>query len=115
MTRGKRLIIKPVADAYGCQADRSLHIHTKPEPMLRHFFTMLVDEHTVFLDPTCGSGSSLRAAESLGAKYLVGMDTDETTVGAARAALNQFRAKRTASAAAAASAALDPASAPFSF
>lgn len=96
MSRGKRPIVKVVGDAYSAPTDNSLHIHTKPEPMLRHFFSMLVDEHTVFLDPTCGSGSSIRAAESLGARTLVGMDTDEAVVGIARNALHQFRAKRAA-------------------
>jgi ParB/RepB/Spo0J family partition protein len=98
MSRGKRPIVRMTSDVYGCPTDHELHIHTKPEPMLRYFFGMLVDEHTVFLDPTCGSGSSIRAAESLGARTVVGMDTDETTVGQARMALRQARAKRTAAA-----------------
>jgi DNA modification methylase len=39
----------------------------KPEAILRHFFEMFVDENTLMLDPTCGSGTALRAAKSLGA------------------------------------------------
>jgi hypothetical protein len=97
MSRGKRPVVRMVSDVYGAPTDNSLHIHTKPEPMLRYFFQMLVDEFTVFLDPTCGSGSSIRAAESLGARTVVGMDTDETIVGQARMALRQSRAKRTIS------------------
>lgn len=100
MSRGKRPIVKMVSDCYGAPTDNTLHVHTKPEPMLRYFFGMLVDEHTVFLDPTCGSGSSVRAAESLGARTVVGMDNDETVVGQARAALRQARAKRAAAASA---------------
>jgi tRNA G10 N-methylase Trm11 len=64
--------------------------------MLRHFMTMLVDENTTMLDPTCGGASSLRAAESLGAAYVLGMDIDETTVGAARQALRHSRVLRAA-------------------
>lgn len=96
MSRGKRPMVRLVSDAYGAPSDHEIHVHTKPEPMLRYFFGMLVDETTVFLDPTCGSGSSIRAAESLGARTVVGMDTDETIVAQARAALRDWRAKRTA-------------------
>jgi DNA modification methylase len=68
----------------------------KPEPMLRHFFGMLVDENTVMLDPTCGSGSALRAAESLGAKYVLGLESNEEFADRAREALAQFRTLRKA-------------------
>lgn len=96
MSRGDRNIVRVVNDAYAAPTDREFHIHTKPEPMLRHFFTMLVDHTTIMLDPTCGGGSAIRAAESLGATRVVGMDTDETTVSMARTALRQSRALRTA-------------------
>jgi hypothetical protein len=46
----------------------------RPQPMLRHFFEMFVDEHTIMLDPTCGSGTALRAAEALKAKYVLGVE-----------------------------------------
>jgi hypothetical protein len=96
MSRGGRQIVRIAADAYSAPTDKTWHVHTKPEPMLRHFFTMLVDENTIMLDPTCGSASSLRAAESLGARYVFGMDTDETTVGHARQALRHSRVLRAA-------------------
>jgi len=38
---------------------------------------MFVDENTTLLDPTCGSGSALRAAESLGARHVLGLEKDE--------------------------------------
>jgi len=94
MSRGARQIVRIVADAYAAPTDRTHHVHTKPDPMLRHFMTMLVDENTTMLDPTCGGGSSLRAAESLGASYVLGMDIDETTVGQARQALRHSRVLR---------------------
>jgi len=93
ISRGKRNLVQLSADAYSAPSDRSSHVHTKPEPMLKYFFSMLVDSHTNFLDPTCGSGSSIRAAELLGAKNLLGMDIDETIVGQARAALRHARVK----------------------
>lgn len=99
MIRGKRKIVQVMADAYSAPTDRQWHIHTKPEPMLKHFFTMFVDHTTVMLDPTCGSGSSLRAAEALGASSTVGMDIDEAIVAQARTALRHARALRTASSA----------------
>lgn len=93
MSRGKRRLVNLAADAYSAPTDRTWHIHTKPEPVLKYFFNMLVDQHTNFLDPTCGSGSSVRAAEALGARWVLGMDIDETIVGQARVALRQARAK----------------------
>lgn len=95
MNRGDRPNVKLVSDTYGAPTSNDLHVHTKPEPMLRYFLGMLIDEHTIFLDPTCGSGSSVRAAESLGARSVVGLDNDESIIGSARMALREFRAKRT--------------------
>lgn len=94
MSRGDRQVVRVVSDAYAAPTDHNLHVHTKPEPMLRHFMTMLVDEYTSLLDPTCGSGSALRAAESLGAQRVFGMDIDENTVGSARQALRNSRLLR---------------------
>ena len=76
ITRGKRNIVRVVSDAYASPTEKSLHPSTKPEPMLRHFFTMLVDGSTTMLDPTCGSGASIRAAESLEAKSTLGLEID---------------------------------------
>ena len=44
--------------------------------MLRHFFEMLVDETSSVFDPTCGSEDGLRAAESLGATRVLGLERD---------------------------------------
>ena len=63
----------------------------KPEPMLRHFFGMLVDENTVLLDPTCGSGSALRAANSLGARFVLGLERNAEFAGIAQDALARAR------------------------
>jgi DNA modification methylase len=35
---------------------------------------MFIDENSIVLDPTCGSGSALRAAESLGAAHILGIE-----------------------------------------
>lgn len=73
MSRNDRKIIRVVSNCYPAPTG-DLHTSEKPEPMLRHFMGMFVDELTEMLDPTCGSGGSLRAAESLGASRVVGLD-----------------------------------------
>jgi ParB/RepB/Spo0J family partition protein len=93
MSRGDRKIIQPVANCYGAptQKSQSFHISEKPEPMLKHFFRMVVDEMSEVLDPTCGSGSALRAAESMGASRVVGLEQDSEMAESARAELRRHR------------------------
>jgi ParB/RepB/Spo0J family partition protein len=79
-TRGDRKVISAVANSYAgptAPRDESIHISEKPEPMLRHFLRMVCDANTVMLDPTCGSGSALRAAKSLSANHLLGLEMNE--------------------------------------
>jgi ParB family transcriptional regulator, chromosome partitioning protein len=102
-SRGDRKIVRAVANAYHAPTVRDKHMSEKPEPMLRHFFQMLVDENTVMLDPTCGSGSALRAAESLGAKYILGLEINTDFANIAREALERARKLRKAEALASAS------------
>lgn len=90
-SRGDRKIVRAVANAYSSPTVRERHMSEKPEPMLRHFFGMLVDENTVMLDPTCGSGSALRAAESLGAKFTLGLEINSEFADRAREALSRAR------------------------
>lgn len=91
--RGKRPLEKIVSDSYSGPGDRRLHPSCKPEPMLRHFFSALIDENTRFLDPTCGAGSSLRAAESLGClpENVLGLEVEERFVKVARESLLSSR------------------------
>ena len=86
-------ILKLKSDAYAAPTDHKLHPSTKPEPMLRYFFEMFVDRHTHVLDPTCGSGSSLRAAESLGATRVLGIEANWGHCEVARGALKESRQK----------------------
>ena len=53
-----------------------IHASEKPAPMLARFFQMVVDRHTRMLDPTCGSGASVRAAKALGAGTTLGIERD---------------------------------------
>lgn len=97
MTRSSRQIVKVVSDAYVAPTDKILHPSTKPAPMLRHFFSMFVDQTSTVFDPTCGSGASIRAAESLDAKFTLGLEIDEQFVKPARHALAMERLKVRAS------------------
>lgn len=94
VSRGDRKIVKSVGDVYGCPISRSIHPAEKPQPMLEHFFRMFVSETTRMLDPTCGSGTSLRAAEALGASEVLGFELDGKFAEEARAELGRFRKKR---------------------
>lgn len=94
VSRGDRPIIRAVSNAYGAPKGSGDHQSQKSEPMLKYFFQMVVDENTRFLDPTCGSGSSLRAAESLGAKYTLGLEINEEFANNARSGLRKFRTLR---------------------
>ena len=93
-SRGDRKIIRSVGDTYACPSPGGRHISEKPEPMLRHFFRMVVDENTRLLDPTCGSGTALRAAESLGAAAVLGLDTSAEYVDYANSELKKARSLR---------------------
>jgi ParB/RepB/Spo0J family partition protein len=93
-SRDDRLIIRPVANAISAPTSKEHHPHTKPEPVLKHFFQMFVDPHTRMLDPTSGGGSSLRAAEALGASHVLGLEIDQTYVENSRKALHSFRVLR---------------------
>jgi hypothetical protein len=74
--RGQRPVVQAKSNAYAAPSVREEHMSVKPEPMLRHFFEMVVDSNTVMLDPTAGSGSALRAADSLKARRVVGIEKD---------------------------------------
>jgi ParB/RepB/Spo0J family partition protein len=95
-TRGNRPLIRLVSDQYPSPTDKDIHVSCKPEPMLKHFMRMVVDEHTRLFDPTCGSGSALRAAESLGAGYVFGLERDPEMAERALRALEDSRRKRNA-------------------
>ncbi len=59
----------------------------KPEAVLKHFFRMFVDQTTIAIDPTCGSGSSVRAGKE--AKSFIGIEKNEEFATLARLNLNK--------------------------
>jgi hypothetical protein len=86
-SRGDRKIVRAKVNWFSHPGkDKSIHMSEKPVPMLKHFLEMLVDDYTVFLDPTCGSGNSVKAASALGAPSVLGMERDPTFYARAREA-----------------------------
>ena len=79
ITWGDRFIVRPVSNStsHPRGAATSEHISAKPLPVVEHFLSMLVDENTDVLDPTCGSGTAVAAAISLKARRVVGLDTEQ--------------------------------------
>ena len=97
-SRGRRPLLKAFADHYACPiVSNPIHPTMKPEPVLLHFFSGLVDEHTDLLDPTVGSGSAIRAAERSGARSVLGLEINSDFAEAANGATIQARAKALAS------------------
>lgn len=84
--RGDRPIIKTKANIVQAPTTRKDHPHEKSELALRHFFEMCVDNGTRLLDPTCGSGSALRAARDLGGNELLGLEANPEYAAAAQRA-----------------------------
>lgn len=84
-SRGDRKIVKLERDHQDAALEDKLHMSQKPQAILRFFLSMIVDEHTAVLDPTCGSGSSLVAARHLKAQRMLGIELDETNAQVARA------------------------------
>ena len=94
---GQRPLGKKFSNCYsGPTADRPIHPSQKPEPVLRYFFSGLVDETTDLLDPTCGSGSAIRAAEDLGARSALGLELSPEYAESARVATLNARVLREA-------------------
>lgn len=76
-SHGDRKIISPVSNVFSGPTESVVgHMSEKSQTMLQHFFRMVVDENTKALDPTCGSGSALRAAAMLGARSVLGLERD---------------------------------------
>lgn len=76
LSRGDRRIIKPAWNACFLPSGKAdaIHVSEKPVSVLKHFFELFVDEETMLLDPTCGSGSAIRAASIMGAKRALGLE-----------------------------------------
>lgn len=76
-SRGDRKIVQAVSNLFAHPKTKEVHASEKPRPMLQHFFRMFVDESTVMLDPTMGSGNSILAAEESSPKLVLGLEALE--------------------------------------
>jgi len=85
--RNDRKIIRTKANSIVAPTTRDIHSHEKSVVALQHFFEMCVDGNTRLFDPTCGSGSALRAARILGAREVFGLESNPEYADAARRAL----------------------------
>lgn len=88
---GDRKIVRSKSNAYAGPTSKDIHMSIKPQEMLQYFFEMFVDSNTRMLDPTCGSGGALRAAEALGATSVLGLERNEEFALSARTALEKSR------------------------
>lgn len=93
-SRGDRKIVRAKSNAISFPRGQTTHMSQKPEPVLRHFLEMLTDSSTSLFDPTCGSGTALRAAEALGAKHVLGLEINPDFAEKANTELQQARMAR---------------------
>jgi ParB/RepB/Spo0J family partition protein len=73
-SRGDRKIVRAISNAYVGKTTKDFHMSEKPHAMLSAFLRMFVDESTVMLDPTAGSGMAVRVAHEMGAKRALGLE-----------------------------------------
>lgn len=74
-SHGDRKILQSVSNTFSGPTTRlGEHMSEKSVDMLKHFMRMTVDSNSRILDPTCGSGSALRAGDMLGAASLLGLE-----------------------------------------
>ena len=96
-SRGSRPLVKMIDNVKSApRSSNAIHPSQKPEPVLRHFFEAVVDSTTDMLDPTCGSGSALRAGEDVGARSVLGLELNPEFAKAANAATVNARLLRKA-------------------
>jgi ParB-like chromosome segregation protein Spo0J len=88
-SRGDRKLARLDQDFFVGRTDEKLHINQKPVDMLKHFLSLVVDEHSAVLDPTCGSGTALAAAKDLGAPRVLGLELDAGNAEVARFVVNR--------------------------
>lgn len=91
MSLGDRKIVRSTSNLFAFPNEKETHQSEKPQPVLERFFSMFIDDSTSLLDPTCGSGTALRAAEKLGARHVLGLEVDPEHVKNAEAALRRSR------------------------
>ena len=95
---GDRKIVKPISNLISHPAAKAhaKHLSEKPLAVMSYLLSMYVDEHTDFADFCCGAGSSVVAAENLGARSVFGLEKDPTHLQTAQEALTSTRSHNAA-------------------
>lgn len=79
LTRGDRPLITvgDMSISHPKKTSDRIHISEKPKEVITAFCKMMVDDTTIALDPTAGSGRPLQAIQALGAKKVVGLEKSD--------------------------------------
>lgn len=94
-SRGRRPLVRQKSNAFAATTpNNAIHASQKSIAVLRHFFSMMIDETTRVLDPTCGSGSAIIAAEFENAREVVGLEINSDYAKAANASILAERRKK---------------------
>lgn len=92
ISRGDRKIVSAVPNCFDAPTPgKSRHFSQKPLLVVHHFLRMFVDESTLMLDPTCGSGTALVAGTMFRARVVRGLDIDQENVDDVRRRINEQR------------------------
>jgi len=91
-SRGDRQILQLRNDVFaeGLARHTEGHLSAKPQAMLEYFLSMVVTEYTNLLDPTCGSGTAIRAGAKLGARSALGLELNPTVAATSATKLSLF-------------------------
>lgn len=76
--RGRKAVVKNISNLYSGPTTKRFHASEKPLPMLKYFFSGLCDHYSRVLDPTCGSGTAIMAAQYYGAEEALGLELDQS-------------------------------------
>ncbi len=93
ITLGDRKIVSPKALCFAAPGkwNEKSHRSEKPLAVLAHFMSMFVDHTSNVADFTCGSGTSIQAAELLGASSSLGLELSPENYGRALENQTLFR------------------------
>lgn len=88
---GDRFVAHSTPNGHASPQGKKTHLSEKPQPVLRHFFRLFIDESSSVLDPSVGSGNALAVAEEMKAQRVFGLDLDPVAVEMARNSLRRAR------------------------
>lgn len=74
--KGRKKVVKNISNLIANPTTKRFHASEKPLPVLKYFFSGLCDNYSRVLDPTCGSGTAIMAAEWFNAEEALGIELD---------------------------------------